>query len=84
VLKGSSGSLLVSALAKLASPENTPVLRSAATSLIAHRLDRLLAPATAAANRRLNAALVAAFATLLFAGVFLTVANTACCLVPVP
>ncbi len=84
VLNGSSGSLLVSALAKLASPENGLVLRSAATSLIAHRLDRLLAPATAEANRRLNAALVAAFVTLLFVGVFLTVANTACCLVPVP
>jgi bla regulator protein BlaR1 len=85
VLKGSSGSLLVSALAKLASPENSLVLRSAATSLVAHRLDRLLAPATAEANRRLNAALAAAFATLLFAGgVFLTVANTACCLVRVP
>jgi beta-lactamase regulating signal transducer with metallopeptidase domain len=84
VLKGSSGSLLVSALAKLTSPENGLVLSSAATSFVAHRLDRLLAPATAEANRRLNAALVAAFATLLCAAVFLTVANTACCLVPVP
>jgi beta-lactamase regulating signal transducer with metallopeptidase domain len=84
VLKGSNGSLLVSALAKLTSPENGHVLRSAARSLVAHRLDRLLAPATAEANRRLKAVLVAAFATLLLAGVVLTVANTACCLVPVP
>jgi len=84
VLKGSSGSLLVSALAKLSRPENSLVLSSAATSLVAYRLDRLLAPATGEANRRLNAALLAAFATLLFAGVFLTVANTACCLVRVP
>jgi beta-lactamase regulating signal transducer with metallopeptidase domain len=84
VLTGSSGSLLVSALAKLASAENSLMLSSAATSLVAHRLDRLLAPATAEANRRLNAASLGAFATLLFAGVFLTVANTACCLVPVP
>jgi beta-lactamase regulating signal transducer with metallopeptidase domain len=83
VLKGSSGSLLVSALAKLASPENGLVLRSAATSLVAHRLDQLLATAAVEGDRRLNAALVAAFAILLFAGVFLTIANTACCLVPV-
>jgi beta-lactamase regulating signal transducer with metallopeptidase domain len=84
VLRDSSGSLLVSALAKLTSPENSLVLSSAATSLVAHRLDQLRAPATADASRRLNAVLLAAFATLLFAGVFLTVANTACCLVPVP
>jgi beta-lactamase regulating signal transducer with metallopeptidase domain len=84
VLKGSSGRLLVSALAKLAAPENGLVLRSAATSLVAHRLDRLLMPAMTEANRPLNAGLLAAFAALLFAGVFLTVAHTACCLVPVP
>ena len=65
-------------------PRIALVLSSAATSLVAYRLDRLLAPATGEANRRLNAALLAAFATLLFAGVLLTVANTACYLVPVP
>ena len=84
VLKSSSGSLLVTVLAKLTSPENGLVLRSAATSRLAQRLDLLLAPATPEATRRLNAAVGAAFATLLFAGVFLTVVNTACCLVPVP
>lgn len=84
VLKERSGALLVSALGKLTSPENGLVLRSAATSLVAHRLDRLLAPATAAGSQRLTAALLAVFATLLIASVFLTVAHTACCLVPVP
>lgn len=84
VLESSSGVLLVSALAKLTSSENGLVLRSAATSLVAHRLERLLAPAACEASRWLNAGLLAAFATLLIAGVFLTVAHTACCLVPVP
>jgi beta-lactamase regulating signal transducer with metallopeptidase domain len=84
VLRASSGSLLVSALAKLSSPENDTVLSSAATSLVAHRLDLLLASDRAEADRWLSSALLAAFATLLLAGVFFTVANTACCLVPVP
>jgi len=84
VLEGGSGVLLVSALAKLTGSETGLVLRSAATSLVAHRLDRLLAPAAYEANRWLNAALLAAFAALLIGGVFLTVAHTACCLVPVP
>jgi beta-lactamase regulating signal transducer with metallopeptidase domain len=82
VLKGGSGRLLVSALAKLANPENGLVLRSSANSFIGHRLDRLLTPASDEATQRLDAALVAAFAALLLTGVILTIANTACCLVP--
>jgi len=58
VLEGSSGGFLVSALAKLTSPENDLVLRSAATSLVARRLDRPLAPAAREANRWLNAAVL--------------------------
>lgn len=81
VLKGNGAAPLIRALAKLTGSGNGPVLRSAATSLAAQRLERLLAPAREA-GRWLDAALLAAFATLLAAGVFLTVAHTACCLVP--
>jgi hypothetical protein len=59
------------------------VLRSAAISLVSHRLDRLLAPAVPAGNRLLNRLMVVAFGVLLLSGVFLTVAHTACCLGPV-
>jgi beta-lactamase regulating signal transducer with metallopeptidase domain len=83
VLSVSDGRLLVSALAKLAGSESSLVLRSAATSLISHRLDQLLAPAMPASNRLLNGLLLAGFSVLLLSGVLLTVAHTACCLVPV-
>lgn len=83
VLTVNGGRFLVSALAKLARPESSFVLRSGATSLVSHRLERLLAPAVPGENRLLNGAMVVAFSVLLLSGVFLTVAHTACCLVPV-
>lgn len=83
VLRKNHGRLLVSALAKLAGPESSLVLRSAATSLVSRRLDRLLAPAMPAANRLVNGLLLAGFSVLLLSAVLLTVAHTACCLVPV-
>jgi hypothetical protein len=66
-----------------ARPESSFVLRSAAISLVSQRLDRLLAPAVPAGNRLLNWLMVVAFGVLLLGGVLLTVAHTACCLVPV-
>jgi beta-lactamase regulating signal transducer with metallopeptidase domain len=83
VLSASDGRLLVSALAKLAEPESSLVLRSAATSLVSRRLDRLLASSRPVANRPLDALLLAGFSVLLLSAVLLTVAHTACCLVPV-
>jgi beta-lactamase regulating signal transducer with metallopeptidase domain len=83
VLSMNCGRFLVSALAKLARPESSFVLRSAAISLVGHRLDRLLAPAVPAGNRLLDGLMVVAFGVLLLSGVFLTVAHTACCLVAV-
>lgn len=83
VLSASHGRLLVSALAKLAGPESSLVLRSAATSLVSRRLDRLLAPAMPAADRLINGLLLAGFSVLLLSAVLLTVAHTACCLVSV-
>jgi beta-lactamase regulating signal transducer with metallopeptidase domain len=83
VLSASEGRLLVSALAKIAGSESSFVLCSAATSLVSRRLDRLLAPAMPAANRLFNALLLAGFSVLLLSALLLTVAHTACCLVPV-
>lgn len=83
VLQRGRGRLLVSALAKLALHENTPVLQSAATALVSERLERLLAPALPATLRLTNIVAGAAFVGLLLGGTLFTVAHTACCLVPV-
>lgn len=88
VLQRGRGGPLVSALAKLALHENTPVLqspvlRSAATALVSERLERLLAPALPPARRLANIVVGATFVGLLLGGTVFTVAHTACCLVPV-
>lgn len=83
VLRRSRGGLLVSALAKLAVHENTPLLQSAATALVSERLERLLAPALPVPRRLANIVAGAAFVGLLLGGTVFTVAHTACCLVPV-
>lgn len=76
------GHFLVSALAKLASPESELVLRSAATSLVGQRLDCLLAGKPPRPHRLANTLTIAAFGAALLTGIFFTVAHTACCLVP--
>jgi beta-lactamase regulating signal transducer with metallopeptidase domain len=81
VLRRRCGPFLVSALAKVASPESVPVLRSAATSLIRQRLERLLGEPPRR-HRLANTLIIAAFGAVLLAGTILTVAHTACCLVP--
>jgi hypothetical protein len=83
VLRRSSGRFLVSALAKLAPPESSLVLRSAAGSLLRQRLERLLAAEPPAARPLRNTLMIAAFSVLLVTAVCFTVAHTACCLVPV-
>jgi beta-lactamase regulating signal transducer with metallopeptidase domain len=82
VLRRRCGRFLVSALAKLANPESALVLRSAATSLVGQRLDRLLAGEPPRRHRLGNTLTIAAFGGALLTGIFLTVAHTACCLVP--
>jgi len=62
------GDELVSALAKLAAPENDPLLRATATSFIGHRLDRLMSP-------RRASAIVTAICAIVFAGVLLASAG---------
>jgi beta-lactamase regulating signal transducer with metallopeptidase domain len=81
-MRAAPGRHLVDALAKLACPERSSLLRAAAASQILPRLQRLLAPRPVSGP--LNAFAVAVFALLLLSGIGLTIVHTACCLVPQP
>jgi beta-lactamase regulating signal transducer with metallopeptidase domain len=78
VIERAHGRALVSALAKLAAPENTPFLQATASS---HLRDRLvLLEATSCPSDGAASVLIAfLFASTVAAGVFGTVAHTACC-----
>jgi len=80
VIENAHGRALVSALAKLAAPEKGLFLQTAASSHLSHRLDRLCGPPQLA-NRTASMLLSMLFAALLSAGIFETVAHTACCFV---
>jgi len=80
VLRRSRGELLVSALAKLALPNDTLMLQSAATTAVSERLERLQAPAPPAPHGPANIVVGAAFVALLLGGIAFTFAYTACCL----
>jgi beta-lactamase regulating signal transducer with metallopeptidase domain len=78
VIQNAHGGDLVSALAKLANPEEQFLLQATASSFISHRLARL----TAQPQRRFSTAstlLTVVFGAVLLWGVFGTVAHTACC-----
>ncbi len=80
VIQSARGGDLVSALAKLANPEEAFLLQATASSFISHRLARL----TAQPQRRYSTAsalLTVAFGTALLGGIFGTVAHTACCFI---
>jgi beta-lactamase regulating signal transducer with metallopeptidase domain len=80
VIQGGHGGDLVSALAKLADPEEALLLQASATSCMGHRLAQLTAvrpPRSVATNRLLAVVFAAVFLT----GVYATVAHTACCFV---
>lgn len=81
VLEKAQGRDLISALAKLANPEGTFVLRASASSLIGHRLARLAAVHPRRAYAATNLLLIVIFSSFVLAGVFETVAHTACCFV---
>jgi beta-lactamase regulating signal transducer with metallopeptidase domain len=70
---------LVSALTKLANPERTLLVRTTASSFLSHRLARLAAAQPQQKYRAQSALLTAVFAAVFLAGVFETVAHTACC-----
>lgn len=81
VIQRAQGRELVAALAKLSHPENSPLLEAAASSFMSHRLSPLTAEAPRRSCAATNALLYAVFGTIVFAGVFETVAHTACCFV---
>ncbi len=81
VIQRAHGGDLVSALAKLAYPEDAFLLQATASSFISHRLARLAAPQPQRRCLAANSLLTLVFGAVLLAGVFGTVAHTACCFV---
>jgi len=79
VIQKAHGANLVSALAKLASPEEGFLLQASASSFISHRLARLTATQPQPKRRLASALLTVAFSAVLVAGIFSTIAHTACC-----
>jgi beta-lactamase regulating signal transducer with metallopeptidase domain len=78
VIQSAHGEELVSALAKLANPEEAFLLQASASSFISHRLARLAAQAQPT-YRAASMLLTVVFGVVLLWGVFGTVAHTACC-----
>jgi beta-lactamase regulating signal transducer with metallopeptidase domain len=81
VIKSAHGADLISALAKLASPEETFLLQATASSFLTHRLALLAVAQPQRSCRAASALLALAFGAVLLASVFETVAHTACCFV---
>jgi hypothetical protein len=71
---------LVSALAKLAVPEQAGIMQATASSHLGYRLAHLTGPAQPA-YRAASLVLSFLFAAVLAASVFQTIAHTACCFV---
>ena len=80
VIQSAHGGDLVSALAKLANPEEAFLLQATVSSFMSRRLARLAATQQVS-SRRANTFLTVVFGAALLAGVFATVAHTACCFV---
>jgi beta-lactamase regulating signal transducer with metallopeptidase domain len=79
VIQSAHGGDLVSALAKLANPEEGFLLQARASSFLSHRLARLNSVPLQRTCRAANATLTVVFGAVVFAGVLGTVAHTACC-----
>lgn len=80
VISRAHGEALVSALDKLAVPEQTLFLQATASSHLRYRLALLAGPAQTT-NRASSALLTWLFAAVISAGIFQTIAHTACCFV---
>jgi beta-lactamase regulating signal transducer with metallopeptidase domain len=78
VIQSARGGDLISALAKLANPEKGVLLEARASSLVRHRVSHLAAEPDPAWSVT-GGLLTAAFIVVLLAGIFETVAHTACC-----
>jgi beta-lactamase regulating signal transducer with metallopeptidase domain len=81
VIERGHGVDLVSALAKLANPDEGPLLEANAGSLLSHRLTRLAGAQISRVSVAANALSATCFAAVFMTGVFATVAHTACCFV---
>jgi len=80
VIRRAYGQELVSALAKLAVPDKALFWQATASSHLSYRLARLAGPAQAT-HRAASLLLTSLFTAVIAAGVFATVAHTACCFV---
>ncbi len=80
VIKRAHGQALVSALAKLAIPEEASFLQATASSHLSYRLARLALPAQEI-HRASSLALASLFAAAITTGTVQTVAHTACCFI---
>jgi beta-lactamase regulating signal transducer with metallopeptidase domain len=80
VVRRAHGRELVSAIAKLAVPNQAGVLQATATSHLSYRLARLAEPPPTK-YRAANLVLASLFFAVIAAGIFQTVAHTACCFV---
>jgi bla regulator protein blaR1 len=80
VIRRAHGQELVSALAKLAVPEQAGVLQATASSHLSYRLARLAGPPQTT-YRAASLLLTSLFAAVIAAGIFQTIAHTACCFV---
>ena len=78
VIRRAHGQELVSALAKLAVPEQAGVLQATASSHLGYRL-ALLATPPQTTRRAASLLLASLFSAVIAAGVFQTIAHTACC-----
>ena len=78
VIRRAHGKALVSALAKLAVPEQAGVLHATAASHLSYRLARLAGPAQTP-YRAASLLLTSLFAAAMAGGIFQTIAHTACC-----
>ena len=79
VIARSRGTELVSALAKLAVPEESHLLRAGAASLLSHRVARLTTSEAQGTNRAANCVLLAVFAGIFLACVVGTIAHNPSC-----
>jgi beta-lactamase regulating signal transducer with metallopeptidase domain len=80
VIRCAHGQELVSALAKLAVPKQGGVLQATASSHLSYRLARLAGPPQTT-YRAASLLLTSLFAAFIAAGIFQTIAHTACCFV---
>ena len=81
VIQRGHGRELVSALAKLANCGEGQLLQATATSFLSHRLAQLSGARFSQMNIATSAILYLCFALVFAAGVFATVAHTACCFI---